>query len=114
MSNKSTATVTTMRIDIGKNSFHVVGLGLDCTKLFNPVGYGGISKDGPRLTPSNNHCAAHRIWASDVRVGSMLSKKVFLAGELNFAASRTRLTRASVRGHMASQEIDHRASYVSY
>ena len=26
MSNKSTATVATMGIDIGKNSFHVVGL----------------------------------------------------------------------------------------
>jgi hypothetical protein len=27
MSNKSIATVATMGIDIGKNSFHVVGLG---------------------------------------------------------------------------------------
>jgi transposase len=27
MSNKSTASVATMGIDIGKNSFHVVGLG---------------------------------------------------------------------------------------
>ena len=26
MSNKSTATIATMGIDIGKNSFHVVGL----------------------------------------------------------------------------------------
>jgi transposase len=26
MSNKSTATVATMGVDIGKNSFHVVGL----------------------------------------------------------------------------------------
>jgi transposase len=26
MSNKSTATVATMGIDIGKNSFHVIGL----------------------------------------------------------------------------------------
>jgi hypothetical protein len=44
----------------------------------------------------------------------MLSKKVFLAGELNFSAPRARLTRLDVRDLIESQEIDHRASYVSY
>jgi hypothetical protein len=44
----------------------------------------------------------------------MLSKKVFRAGELNFSAPRARLTRPDVRDLIESQEIDHRASYVSY
>ena len=46
--------------------------------------------------------------------GALQSKKVFPAGELNFSAPRARLTRADVRDHIESQEIDHRASYVSY
>jgi hypothetical protein len=43
----------------------------------------------------------------------MLSKKVFLTGELNFSTPPARLTRADVGDHIVSQEIDHRASYVS-
>jgi hypothetical protein len=46
--------------------------------------------------------------------GALLSKKVFLAGELNFSAPPARLMRAHVRDHIESQEINHRASYVSY
>jgi hypothetical protein len=38
----------------------------------------------------------------------MLSKKVFLAGELNFSAPRARLTRADVRDHIELQKIDDR------
>jgi hypothetical protein len=34
---------------------------------------------------------------ANVSCGPMLSKKVFLAGELNFSASRARLTRPDVR-----------------
>jgi hypothetical protein len=44
----------------------------------------------------------------------MLSKKVFLAGELNFSVPLARLVRADVRDHIESEEIDHRASCVSY
>jgi hypothetical protein len=43
----------------------------------------------------------------------MLSKKVFLAGELNFSAPLARPARANVRDHIESQEGDHRASYAS-
>jgi hypothetical protein len=43
----------------------------------------------------------------------MLSKKVFLTGELNFSTPPARLRRADVGDHIVSQEIDHRASYVS-
>jgi hypothetical protein len=49
----------------------------------------------------------------DVSCWPMLSKKVFLTGELNFSTPPARLTRADVGGHIVSQEIDHRASYVS-
>jgi hypothetical protein len=45
--------------------------------------------------------------------GSMLSKKVFLTGVLNFSTPPACLTRDDVGGHIVSQEIDHRASYVS-
>src|SRR5271166_3914694 len=37
-----------------------------------------ISKDSRRLTPSRNHCAARRIWASDVRVGRVGSRRSLL------------------------------------
>jgi len=43
----------------------------------------------------------------------MLSKKVFLAGELNFSAPPARPTRANVRDHIESQEGDRGASYAS-
>jgi hypothetical protein len=43
----------------------------------------------------------------------MLSKKVFLAGELIFSAPPARPTRANVRDHIESQEGDHRATYAS-
>src|SRR5215467_623560 len=43
----------------------------------------------------------------------MLSKKVFLAGEPNFSAPPVHAARADVRGHVESQEGDHRASYAS-
>jgi hypothetical protein len=43
----------------------------------------------------------------------MLSKKVFLAGELNFSAPPVHAARADVRDHVESQEGDHRASYAS-
>ena len=51
---------------------------------------------------------------SDVSYRSMLSKKVFLAGEKIFSAPPVHFARADVRDHVESQEIDHRASYVSY
>src|SRR5262249_35225285 len=44
----------------------------------------------------------------------ILSKKVFLAGEKIFSAPPVHFARADVRDHVESQEIDHRASYVSY
>jgi hypothetical protein len=40
----------------------------------------------------------------------MLSKKVFLAGELKFSAPPVHAARADVRDHVESQESDHRAS----
>jgi hypothetical protein len=49
----------------------------------------------------------------DFRDGSMLSKKVFLAGEPNFSGPPVHATRADVRDHVESQEGDHRASYTS-
>src|SRR5215471_5602422 len=45
--------------------------------------------------------------------GSILSKKVFLAGEKNFSAPLVHPARADVRDHVESQEGDHRASYAS-
>src|ERR1700716_111489 len=45
---------------------------------------------------------------------SMLSKKYFLVVELNFSAPHAHPTCADVRGHIESQESDHRASYLSY
>jgi hypothetical protein len=44
----------------------------------------------------------------------MLSKKSFLAAELKFSAPQAHPTCADVRGHIESQESDHRASYLSY
>jgi hypothetical protein len=43
----------------------------------------------------------------------MLSKKVFLAGELNFLAPPVQAARADMRGHIESQEGDHGASCAS-
>jgi hypothetical protein len=43
----------------------------------------------------------------------MLSKKVFLAGELNFSAPPVHAARADVRDHVESQEGEHSASYAS-
>src|SRR5229473_4068975 len=40
----------------------------------------------------------------------MLSKKYFLAGELNFSTPLVRPARANVTDHIESQESDHRAS----
>jgi hypothetical protein len=53
-------------------------------------------------------------WESPKPLESMLSKKSFLAGELNFSAPQAHPTCADVRGHIESQESDHRASYMSY
>ena len=44
---------------------------------------------------------------------SILSKKVFLAGEKDFSAPLVHPARADVRDHVESQEGDHRASYAS-
>jgi hypothetical protein len=44
----------------------------------------------------------------------MLSKKYFLAGELDFSTPLVRPARANVTDHIESQESDHRASYMSY
>src|SRR5712671_878429 len=44
----------------------------------------------------------------------MLSKKYFLAGELNFSTPLVRPARANVTDHIESQESDHTASYMSY
>jgi len=44
----------------------------------------------------------------------MLSKKYFLAGELNSSTPLVRPARANVTDHIESQESDHRASYMSY
>ena len=43
----------------------------------------------------------------------MVSKKVFLAGELNFSALLVQAARADVRDHVESKEGDHRASCAS-
>src|SRR5262249_60741366 len=51
--------------------------------------------------------------AAGVRCWPILSKKVFLAGEKNFSALLVHPARADVRGHVESQEGDHRASYTS-
>ena len=48
-----------------------------------------------------------------VRLGSILSEKVFLAGEKKFSAPLVHPARADVRDHVESQEGDHRASYAS-
>jgi hypothetical protein len=44
----------------------------------------------------------------------MLSKKVFLAGELNFSAPLVHAARADVGDHVESQEGDHRPLYASH
>jgi hypothetical protein len=43
----------------------------------------------------------------------MLSKKVSLAGQLNFSTPLVHPTRANVRDHVKSEESDHRASFTS-
>jgi hypothetical protein len=47
------------------------------------------------------------------RFGSIVSKKVFCAGELNFSTLLVQAARADVRDHVESQEGDHRASCAS-
>jgi hypothetical protein len=47
----------------------------------------------------------------DVCTGSILSKKVFLAGEEDFSAPLVHPARVDVRDHVESQEGDHGASY---
>ena len=51
---------------------------------------------------------------ADVRLGSILLKKSFLADERNFSAPLVRPARGDVRDHIDSYKSDRRSSYLSY
>jgi hypothetical protein len=78
------------------------GLASQVTPVHTAMRSGQV--DGDEL-PRLPRCAV------DDRLGSMLSKKVFLAGEPNFSAPPVHAARADVRDHVESQEGDHRALY---